>query len=688
MSSALESITNSVEQKTQPNTVANGVNSAVPQEDVKSINDTNSNHINKEVDLSTLEQRSLNPERFLYTELVKAHLGDKAAIVIDTLIGLGRLTARELAQKIPNMKIKLIKTTLVSLIQLRCIRHLDEFTPHGKKMTYYYYNEDGLLILLYSGLIIEEIKNRLPQTEVLDGMDAGIEKSASRIVQTVISLGSLSLGDYLSSVNPDVDQFEIISTFVKLCEMGFLIPLNKLHYTPINDLWNLLYDKEYRAIPRNSTLSDLKKRQEAKGKAKIQFLSLMNSSNDLSKILVVDNKTSLRTVKKHIPLTFNLERFLKTRRSKNLIQFAKSRIGITAALVYKSALRLTEQKSPTLVDPFSYTGLLEDLDEANTFKDERDLGDEKTPGLAFNAVDLAKHLPSDIDLRGSLTGIHKRDKNSNNNNNKRPNETALNNAPKKMKTEDGFLIPSLPDHLIHDADKMNEAEEDGDEDGDDESHDLDFDEDDNDPHSVVLVNAHLRLLSTSSIPFLRESKPGVFYIPFTKLMPILRSSMYDYIISSTLGPSAMRIRRCVINNKLASEKVINSTALMREKDIRSTIASLVKYNVVEIQEVPRTVDRSAARAVFLFRSKEDHSYRFMKQNLAWNIANLLYKKETLKEQNETLLTKANRDDVKGREAELLLPSELNQLKMIKERELNSYVRITRLLSLWEVYNFI
>ena len=39
----------------------------------------------------------------------------------------------------------------------------------------------------------------------------------------------------------------------------------------------------------------------------------------------------------------------------------------------------------------------------------------------------------------------------------------------------------------------------------------------------------------------------------------------------------------------------------------------------------------------------------MKQNLAWNIGNLLYKKEKLKEQNVDLLTKANRDDVKGRE---------------------------------------
>ncbi|CAI6921546.1 ANL_collapsed_G0058480.mRNA.1.CDS.1 [Saccharomyces cerevisiae] len=75
----------------------------------------------------------------------------------------------------------------------------------------------------------------------------------------------------------------------------------------------------------------------------------------------------------------------------------------------------------------------------------------------------------------------------------------------------------------------------------------------------------------------------------------------------------------------------------------------------------------------------------MRQNLEWNMANLLFKKEKLKQENSSLLKKANRDDVKGRENELLLPSELNQLKMVNERELNVFARLSRLLSLWEVF---
>lgn len=75
----------------------------------------------------------------------------------------------------------------------------------------------------------------------------------------------------------------------------------------------------------------------------------------------------------------------------------------------------------------------------------------------------------------------------------------------------------------------------------------------------------------------------------------------------------------------------------------------------------------------------------MKLNLTWNLARLISKLETLKEENATLLKKANRDDVKGREMELLLASEINQLKVVNDRELNGLVRRHRLLSLWEVF---
>lgn len=701
MESTLAVITSSVEQKTAQEASQTAGNASNGQADLLGNGNGSGSGSggldNQSVDISTLEQRSRNPDRFLWSELIQSHLDGKAMAIMDSLMALGRLSVRELRDKNPNFTIKEVKLILVSLIQLRLVKTVDDVAPGNRKTTYYLHDEDGLYILLYSGLILNEINEKFPHSTTESSIegDETVERgndhaSAATIVQNIMAVGSLSLTDYLTSCGPDCPKHDIIATFVKLIETGYLIPINKLNYTPLNDLWNLIYEKEYKLIPRNSPMSDLKKRNEAKGKAKLQFLELIHSVDDLSKTLMVDPKTSLKTVKPSIPLTFNLERFLKSRRSKQLTKFAKSRLGGMTAMVYKTALSITEQKSPNVVNPMFKTDLLQDLDEAESFKEEAILQEEKTPGLTFSAMDIAKYLPRDVDLRGSLVSIHNRDKK--NNNTKRSNPSSdSENSKKKIKTEDGFVIPALPKHII---DKIQDedvevGEEHIDENGDDDDDDMmDFDEDDSDPRSITYIQSHLRLLAKSSMPFLQESKPGVYHIPYTKIMESLRSTNYTYLIASTLGPSAMRICRCIAANKLVSEKVINSTALMKEKDIRSTISSLIKYNVVEIQEVPRTVDRSAARAVFLFRIKEKHSYAFMRQNLEWNIANLLHKKEVLKNNNATLLMKANREDVRGREAELLLPSELNQLKMIKERELNAYVRISRVISLWEIFNFI
>ncbi|CCC68089.1 hypothetical protein NCAS_0A15310 [Naumovozyma castellii] len=627
------------------NSVANEANTAAVGED-------------QPIDVSSLEQRTLTPERFLYVELVKSNLGERAAKIIDLLLSLGRLTVHEIAVKAPDFNVKIIKATLVSLIQLRCVKYLDEVSLSGKKSTYYYYNEDGLILCLYSGLIIEELNNYLPQRSKTDPESS--LSLAAQVVQNILTLGSVTLRDYLEDVQPPQLKHELTATFVTLCESGFLVPLTKLNYTPINDLWHLLYEKEYKTIPRTSTLSDLKKRAEAKAKAKAEFQKFLSLQKDPKNMITTDPETSLKTVIKTIPLTVNLDRFLKVRRTKQLSQFAKARINSYSAQVYKVALKMTEQKSPDLIDPLTKTGLLQELDEALGIKEELELAEEKTPGITFNAMDVAKYLPASVDLRGTLTSQTT---------NKRSQTDSNTSNGKRLKTEDGFVIPKLP-HIAEDPEQENEE---------------DFDENDNDPHSIALINSHLKLLASSNTPFLQETKPGVYYVPYSKLIPILKTSTYDYIILSTLGPSAMRIRRCISSNGLVSEKVITQKALMKEKDIRSTISSLVKYNVVEIQEVPRTADRAAARAVFLFSTNENHAYGFMKQNLAWNIANLLFKKESLRAENVTLLTKANRDDVKGKEEELLLPSELNQLKMVNERELNSFSRISRLLSLWEVF---
>ncbi|AEY96700.1 FAEL282Wp [Eremothecium gossypii FDAG1] len=618
-----------------------------------------------EVPVSTLEMRTLSPETFLYTEVARSHLGERAGRVIELLLNKGRLSVSELVHLAPELGSKSVRTVLVSLIQLRCVQYLEETTVSGRKITYYYFNEDGFQLMLYAGDIVAAVESQFEADDA--------KEIAAQIVQNVLALGSLTTKDYMQSLASDVSVNDVASMFVKLVELGFLVPLSNVHYMPLADLWDVLYKKEYNAIPKNSTLSDAKKRAETKAKTKVQFNTLLKNV-EMSNVLMTDMQTSMRRVQDNLPLTFNFGRYMKHRRSRQLVQFARSRVGSVPAMIYKVALKITEQCARALSDPLCETGLMQELEEQLAIQEDMALDDEKLPGVTFNAVDISRNLPNNIDLRGTLTSMQRR---------LQERSTHQGQSHKRLKAEDGMAVA-----VNHLATVEEEAE--GDEllHGSDDDMDMFFDEGDSDPKSVSLINGHLKLLSTGSVPFLIESRPGLFYVPYSKLMPILKEAVYDAIIASTLGPSAHRILRCVRDNSLVSEKVINNTALMREKDIRSVIATLVKYNAVDILEVPRTADRAASRAVFLFKINEKHAYDFMKQNLAWNIANSIHKTEILKEENFTLLSKAQRDDVKGREAELLLPSELNQLKMVNERELNGHARKIRLLSMWEVFKML
>ena len=148
MESTLNAIKNSVDQKIdQPKGSQSNTPASVQS---SSVNSHISNGLdNDSIDISTLEQRSRNPQRFLWSELIKSHLGTRCLTIMDTLIALGRLSIREIRDRNPSFSIKEIKLILVSLTQLRLIKCFDDILPGGKKTTYYSYDEDGIYPVVF-----------------------------------------------------------------------------------------------------------------------------------------------------------------------------------------------------------------------------------------------------------------------------------------------------------------------------------------------------------------------------------------------------------------------------------------------------------------------------------------------------------------------------------------------------------
>lgn len=593
--------------------------------------------------------RTQSPSSYLYTSIARNHLGNIAAIVILTLISYGRSTCHDIAHK-SKIPVKLVKTTLVSLVQLNCVLYWKE-----EKLVFYEFDERGILVLLYAGDIINHIKGEY------DGESA-------EIIQNIIENGHLKIEDYLHNVEGEEEKYKKQNVLLKLFNDGWLIRLQDFNLSPLDDLWNKLYQEILKNTPRSSTISEIKRVNEVKELTKLKFKELL-AKGTAPQDLYSTHK-GIRRLNPGLILRFSLERFQKHLRSVSLQDLCKSRIGILTAQVYGICLKLIEKDSPTLSPPFlKISGLINDPEEERSYvaSIENELIDNKK--ITFNIRDLASYLPEEVDLRNSILTHNFMKPNS-----KRINVAKLDHdlPMKKIKTEDS-AINIFHDTIEEEAEEVVEF-------------DINGSTDNSDPHSITLIQHHLRLLTSStSIPFLMELSPGVYTVSYTQLIKHLKEYNYETIIKTTLGGASLRILRCLKKLKLADEKTLSNSVLLKEKQVRNEVYKLINLNVIEIQEIPRSTDRAASKTFYLFRHKPSNSYSYLVNSLKFCMGEILTNILNFKQDNKILLEKCDREDVKGHENELLLESELKILKDLQVREIDNLGRFNRIKSLYNIF---
>lgn len=587
----------------------------------------------------------------LYTTVAKTHLGEVAAVVISILISYGRLTAKDISKR-SKIQLKLVKLTLVSLIQLNCIYYWHDKTSNN---VYYSFNERGILMLLHSGEIIVHIKNKFGE-------------DAAELTQHLIEFGNIKIEDYLINFKDEESKFKRESIITTLFSQKWLIAVSKIDFNPIEDLWMTVYEEVLRNTPRSTTTSEAKRVAEVKEEAKQKLSKMIENSRDVKQHILI--KDGLKRMNPSTIIRFNLDRFEKHLRTRCFVDFSRFKIGVLSSIVYEAALTAIEDNSPDMKHfLLEVTGLLNDPDERREFINsiENKLVDDKK--ITFTLKDVQKYLPKEVDLRNSILSH---------------NFLKPNPIPKKRVVSDSEdkaskrikLEPDLEGQIQSDEDHKIEFED----------HQTHIDVDNSNAQSLGLINQHLKLLSSnSSVKFVVETTPGVYMVPFTEIVKNLKRHYYDTLVKYTLGADSLRVLRCLKACKIADEKTLANSVLLREKTVRNTLFNLINLNIIEIQEVPRSADRAASKTFFLFRHKESNAYSFLCNSLLFSMAELLQNIIDFKSENKILLEKCEREDVKGHEDELLLESELKLLKNLKAREILNIGKINRLKSMFEVF---
>lgn len=588
--------------------------------------------------------KSQSPFSYLYTSLASSHLGEALAMVISCLISSGRSTAKEITAR-TNLTAKEVKTTLVALIQLRCIQYWND-----GKAVYYQFNPTGIHIMLHAGDIITHIKGEFGD-------------EAAELVQNVIQNGSFSVGDYLSTAADEEQRFAKAALLTQLHNRGWLVRLQPYNYYPLEDLWNKLYQETLKTIPRTATTSEVKRVLEAKAKTMAKLKDQLCAGTDSKDLFHVEG--GIHQFRPNVSLCFSLARYEKHLRTRALADLAGSRFGLLTGKVFESCCKLVEAKSPDLHPPLlSISGLISDPEEKRTYLSgiENALVDSKL--IVFNVRDVPALLSDSIDLSNSILTQNFLKPG------KRPlaaSPDSADPATKKIKLEDSAVAPLL--------DSVQEPP-------------LELAMDNNEGKSIGLIVEHIRLLCSSSVPFLYEVSPGSYTVPFLLLEKHIKAHQLDALVKTTLGGNALRVLRCIKDLKLADEKAISTAVLLKERDVKNELYRLFHMNLVEIQEVPRSLDRAALKTFYLFRHKDAPSYRFLAHVMAHTMADILAKMASLKLDNKILLEKCEREDVKGHENELLLDTELKTLRSLQNREVAHIGRFNRVKWLYVVFGII
>lgn len=611
--------------------------------------------VNREIDLAARLQSS---KSYLYTSVIQDFLGYDASVVVSKLLSCDRLSVRDLVLK-TKLTSKKVKNILLTLVQLRCV---DYFLSDAKAV-FYFLNEEGLLLLVYSGEILTLIKLRYDEDQY------------PQIIQAFLKYGNLTLQDYVNSV--DDGDSDVERKFVELIDEGFLVPIQgPVEFQQKYELYHQLYQKNYRQFPKGQTISEIKKKREVKlqtekeynelFQVKYQDIFVSNGNATLNQFnsYKVNSKVDLRL--KHIKSTvlfkISLNRVLKSLRTTSLAKFASQRLGSITGKIFEKILRRVEKNSPdcgmySLYYSDKYITVNSYLEEPGASelltrsapqysKYTKDI--EADVKLCTTLYEMSKHLAG-INIEHSISFSSKR---------KLSNGNGLGHVDKKVKLENGV---SLDVEVVED------------------------DDDEEENSSLKILRQHFELMVNNTIPFLLLKANGSYYVPFADLTKQLKSFTYLYMIKSVFGLNEFKVLNCIINGKLIDEKTLINLTLLQENLLRMAVNRLFKIQAIEIQEIPKTLDRQANRSAFAYRLNTKNSLSLIEANLVNEMATLYTSIRDLKVKNKLLLSKVKREDIKGREAELLLSNELNQLKWINEKELNCIGRVQRTRSLWEVF---
>ena len=318
-------------------------------------------------------------------------------------------------------------------------------------------------------------------------------------------------------------------------------------------------------------------------------------------------------------------------RSRQLQQLAKRFCGGLTATVYGALLQTLEAKVRAVHD---------DVAAENT-------DDEESSLPVCTVSEVAEFLDPRLDLCASIKGLS--------NDKKATNGTGKKGTKKRVLDDDFADLGIKREH----SDSEGEPTTNG------------YSAHRDRAKRISTIEAHLSLLAEHTKQFCKAHRAhgtNEWRVNFPVLTNTLIEAELDNTIQARYGRVALRIVRMLRDKGKLEEKQVATSVMMRIKDVRAVLTELQFHGILEAQELPKDNARQPSRTLYLWYFDIKRAQQLVLQQTYKAMTRSLQRIPVERESYRTVIEKAERTDVKGREQEKLEQPEKQALREWRETE--------------------
>ncbi|KAG0221086.1 RNA polymerase III subunit C82 [Mortierella sp. GBA43] len=197
------------------------------------------------------------------------------------------------------------------------------------------------------------------------------------------------------------------------------------------------------------------------------------------------------------------------------------------------------------------------------------------------------------------------------------------------------------------------------------------------PKPGECLEKYMEVLESDLMKILRRDagRAGQYIIHLRAASKILKRNLIQDIVSSRFGQPYVRIMNMLLEKGKLEEKQISRFSMMPIKDVREKLTTLCTFGILNLQEVPKTTDRTPSRTYYLWEVILDRAADTLVNRLYHTMANLRQRRFVEKAKRAVLLEKCERTDVQADDS---------LLNAAEKRELDTLNKMLELLEVQEM----